>query len=144
MSDSAEQLHAPLNLAGDAIETGDDGAPYLVGIQCMDCAVRVFPPVEVCPDCMSENLARLRLTPRGTLYSWSLVHVAPKGWTVPYIAGYVDLPEQVRVFAHIVDADPERLAFDMDVTLCVRTLGEDENGAPVTSYAFQPAGQGED
>ena len=40
-------------------------------------------------------------TDSGSLYAWSVVHVAPKGWNVPYIAGYVDLPESVP-FAHIV------------------------------------------
>jgi uncharacterized OB-fold protein len=141
MSETAEALHEPLNLAGDAIGTDAAGAPVLFGIQCRDCAAKLFPPVEVCPECMSENIDRLALASRGTLYSWSVVHAAPKGWTVPYIAAYVDLPEGVRVFAHIVDADPADLAIDMAVTLCVRQLGIDENGAAVTSYAFAPVAE---
>ena len=143
MSETAEALHEPLNLAGDAIGTDAAGAPVLFGIECLDCAAKLFPPAEVCPECMSENIARLALSSRGTLYSWSLVHAAPRGWTVPYIAAYVDLPEGVRVFAHIVDADPAALAIDMAVTLCVRQLGLDDNGAAVTSYAFAPAAEGD-
>ena len=142
MTDAAEQVHEPHNLAGDALQIDDAGRPTLIGIQCGDCAAKVFPPTDVCPDCMSENVDRLALTPDGTLYSWSVVHAAPKGWTVPYIASYVDLPEGVRVFAHIVDADPAKLSMDMAVTLCVRELGVDETGAPVTSYAFAPASEG--
>ena len=142
MTDSAEQSHEPLNLAGDAIGTDAAGRPTLIGIVCGDCAAKMFPPGDVCPDCMSENVTRLPLSPIGTLYSWSVVHAAPKGWTVPYIAGYVDLPEGIRVFAHIVDADPAKLSMDMAVTLCVRELGVDETGASVTSYAFAPAIEG--
>lgn len=142
MSDGAQPIHETLNLAADAMEQGGDGQPVLVASRCQECGARIFPPVEVCPDCMAEDLARFRLAPHGTLYSWSVVHAAPAGWTTPYIAGYVDLPDGVRVFAHIVDADPARLEIDMAVTLCVRTLGADETGAPVASYAFAPAAGG--
>lgn len=143
MSELAAAPHETLNLAGDALGTDAAGAPVLFGAQCGDCAAKLFPPVEVCPECMSENMVRLALSSRGTLYSWSMVHAAPKGWTVPYIAAYVDLPDGVRVFAHIVDADPDRLQIDMAVTLCVRQLGVDEDGAAFTSYAYAPAAEGE-
>ena len=143
MSEIAEAPHAPLNLAGDAIGTDAAGAPVLFGSQCGDCAAKLFPPAEVCPECMSENMHRLALASRGTLYSWSLVHAAPKGWTAPYIAAYVDLPDGVRVFAHIVDADPDRLRIDMAVMLCVRQLGIGEDGAAFTSYAFAPVPEGD-
>jgi uncharacterized OB-fold protein len=139
MTDTVETV----NLAADALETGADGAPHLLGSRCADCQTLVFPPVELCPECMSENVARRRLSDRGTLYSWSVVHAAPRGWTVPYIAAYVDLPDGVRVFAHIVNADADRLAMDMTVKLCVAILGEDETGAPVESYAFTPADGGD-
>ncbi|MHA1107601.1 MAG: Zn-ribbon domain-containing OB-fold protein [Alphaproteobacteria bacterium] len=143
MTDAAEQVRETLNLAGDAIGTDDSGRPVLLGVACGDCTAKLFPPTDVCPDCMSENMARCALSTSGTLYSWSVVHAAPKGWNVPYVAGYVDLPEGVRVFAHIVDCDPAALAMDMAVTLCVRELGVDETGAAVTSYAFAPAFEGE-
>jgi benzoylsuccinyl-CoA thiolase BbsA subunit len=87
---------------------------------------------------MSEDLEPLALSREGRLYSWSTVYVAPKEWRVPYIAGYVDLPEGVRVFAHVV-GDGSRLAMDMKVRLTVAELGTDATGKPVTSYAFEPA-----
>ena len=86
---------------------------------------------------MSENVSDIDLSQTGSLYTWSVVHVAPKGWNVPYIVGYVDLPEGVRVFAHIVDAEADALEMDMTVGLTTATLGENENG-PVESYAFTP------
>lgn len=137
MAGTAEELEAHPLLAGDAVRIAADGSVCLVGTHCGDCGTHVFPPVPVCPECMSENLADTDLATEGTLYSWSVVHVAPKGWNVPYIAGYVDLPDNVRVFAHISGADPETLAMDMPVTLTTAVLG-DEDGAPVESYAFTP------
>lgn len=137
MAETAEELHTPIHLAGDAVRTGLDGTLRLYGSGCADCGTRLFPPVHVCPECMSENVAECELSAEGTLYSWSVVHVAPKQWKVPYIAGYVDLPEDVRVFAHIVGTAPEALEMDMPVRLTTAVLGE-ADGAPVDSYAFTP------
>lgn len=86
---------------------------------------------------MSESVADTELATEGTLYSWSVVHVAPKSWRVPYVAGYVDLPDGVRVFAHIVGAEPDTLTMDMPVRLTTAILGDDD-GVPVESYAFTP------
>ena len=135
----AEEAAEKIDLAGAAMAEDEDGTLHLIGTLCRDCDTRLFPPVEICPECLSENIAPLALSPQGTLYSWSVVHVAPKGWRLPYIAGYVDLPEGVRVFTHIVGTSPEALAFDMTVELCRAELGTGDDGRPVESYAFTPA-----
>ena len=136
------ELHEALNLAGDAVESDAAGNAVLIASECGDCEKRVFPPTDVCPECLSENLTRLPLSRRGTLYSWSVVHAAPRGWSLPFVAAYVDLPEGVRVFAHMVDVDPGALAMDMTVEVCLATLGTDETGAPVESYSFVPVEEG--
>ena len=81
---------------------------------------------------MSEHIGRRTLR-CGSLYTWSVVHVA-KGWKVPYIAGYVDLPEGVRIFAHIVEAGSDELNMDMKVSLTTSVLGENENGPVKTAH----------
>ena len=138
MAQTAAELHEHPYLAGDAVRTGSDGEPRLFGTGCKDCGAKCFPPVHVCPECMSENVEDVELSTRGTLYSWSVVHVAPKGWKVPYVAGYVDLPEKVRVFAHVVGADPKTLQMDMPVRLTTAELLVDASGNHVESYAFTP------
>ena len=125
-------------LAGDALRVGR-AAACLVGTICDDCGAKAFPPAEVCCECMSERMSELELSTRGNLYAFSVVHVAPAGWKVPYIAGYVDLPEGVRVFGHVVNADPERLRMDTPVALTTAVLGCDEAGLSIESYAFEPA-----
>ena len=138
MAETAEEMEDHPLLAGAALRVGADGAACLVGSRCGDCGTHVFPPVPVCPECMSENVADTDLATDGALYSWSVVHVAPKGWNVPYTAGHVDLADNVRVFAHIVGTDAESLSMDMPVTLTTAILG-DADGAPVESYAFTPS-----
>ncbi len=138
MAETAHDLEEHPFLAGEAVRRAADGTARLIGTVCGDCEARVFPPVHVCPACMSENVSEAELSTEGSLYSWSVVHVAPKNWYVPYVAGYVDLPEGVRVFTHVVDADPDALEMDMAVRLTTAVLGEAE-GEPVESYAFTPA-----
>lgn len=139
----SEELQEALNLAGDAVTRDADGTVRLVGSECNDCSEKVFPPTDVCPECMSENMSSLKLSEEGNLYSWSVVHAAPKGWSLPFVAAYVDLPEDVRVFSHIVDADPDSLKMDMPVKAQIATLGHDEMGAPFESYAFTPVQKGD-
>ena len=135
----AETVHAePPMIAGEAVRIGDDGRPTLIGSECADCATRVFPPVALCPECMGDGVAPLALARSGRLYSYTTVHVAPRGWTVPYIAGYVDLPEGVRVFTHVVGASEEQLAMEMEVELTTAALGTDGDGEAFSSYAFRP------
>lgn len=142
MNDTEESIAEALFLAGDAVETDRDGSARLVGGACGSCGAKIFPPVAVCPECMSEDMARIGLSTEGTLYSWSVVHVAPKGWKVPYIAAYVDLAEGVRVFSHIVGAEPGALRMDMTVKVCTARLGEEADGRPIESFAFTPVGGG--
>ena len=74
----------------------------------------------------------------GTLYSYSVVHQAPKGWIVPYALGYIDLADNVRVLAHI-DVAQEKIAIDMPLHLAVGVVGADSSGAPLSSYTFTTA-----
>ena len=83
----------------------------------------------------SEDIEKVQLAEEGTLYSYSIVHQAPKGWAVPYALGYVDLPDNVRVLAHL-DAPAEKIAINMPMRLAVGVVGTDASGAPLLSYTF--------
>ena len=137
MAEAAEHTEVHVLLAGESLRSEPDGSVRLVGGRCGDCGTTFFPSAHVCPECMSEDVAPTDLARDGTLYSWSVVHVAPPGWNVPYIAGYVDLADNVRVFSHITGVDPSALEMDMPVSLTSAVLGDD-NGVPVESYAFTP------
>jgi uncharacterized OB-fold protein len=138
MTEQADDLKQVLNIAGDALVEKPDGTNCLIAVECGDCSERVFPPVAVCPECMSENMTKIELSGIGKLYSWSVVRIAPANWKAPFIAGYVDFPEGVRVFAHMVDIDPDELSFDMPVSVCRSVLGVESNGTEIESYSFLP------
>jgi uncharacterized OB-fold protein len=82
--------------------TEEDGAVRLHGSRCGRCGGVAFPAHKACPSCGAESgQDAVLLSPTGTLYSFSEIHVAPKGFATPYVVGYVDLPESVRLFGQI-------------------------------------------
>ena len=122
-------------LCGHAVELGPDGRAVLVGGVCKDCGARAFPAPPVCAGCMGENIVPENLPRSGTLYAFSVVHIAPKKWKKPMRIGYVDLPDGVRVFTHLEGDD---LAIGDTVEVAIGTVGEDEVG-PVESFVFKRA-----
>ena len=110
----------------------------LIGQRCDDCGKALFPKTGICPSCRSVKLSDCELPQQGVLYSWSVVHVAPKPWVTPYVIGYVDLPNGVRVFSHI-GGDPGALRVDMPVRLEPAQIGVDAQGDPRPFFRFSPA-----
>jgi len=125
-------------LSTEHIAARGDGI-RLIGQQCKACGKTLFPRTGICPDCRSEDLQDVELPDEGVLYSWSVVHVAPKPWVTPYVIGYVDLPSNVRVFSHI-SGDSERLKVGMTVKLeAVPPVAPDAKAPP---FLFSPVRQG--
>ncbi|MGE0626964.1 MAG: Zn-ribbon domain-containing OB-fold protein [Hyphomicrobiaceae bacterium] len=125
-------------VAPELVENGPQG-PRLVAGKCGKCGALSFPKAAVCPECLSEEITAAHLASEGMLYSFAVVHQAPKGWTVPYALGYVDLPDGIRVLAHI-EGDAGALEIDSRVRLDVGRVGTDADGNPLMSYVFKPEG----
>lgn len=108
-------------------EPPQQSAVELVGSECPKCGKRAFPTRAFCERC--GNDAGMRETPlsrRGVLYSFTVVHIAPPVFPVPYAIGFVDLPGDVRVLAQI-DADP-RLRIGDEMELAATVGGEAADG----------------
>jgi uncharacterized OB-fold protein len=125
-------------LISDRLVELEGGTPHLIGGRCKDCGAISYPRADVCTKCLSDGVEAMRLSSHGTLYSYSVVHQAPKGWNVPYALGYVDLPEGVRVLAHL-DAKKSELVIDGRMTLSHGVVGSAADGTPLSTYTFVPA-----
>jgi uncharacterized OB-fold protein len=116
--------HQGRALAPNEITTIAGGEVRLLGARCNDCSMKVFPITDVCPGCLSSSSSALTLGGSGRLYSYTTVHVAPPGWETPYVVGYVDLPEGVRLFGKVKADGPHALSVDMPVGVRVVADGE--------------------
>lgn len=117
----------------------------LVGSKCGSCGTLDFPPRAVCPKCGRRSIgkmARTRLSGRGTVVSFSVIHDAPKDFDMmkPYVLAIVELEEGLRVTSQIIDAETEDVQIGMPVEAAFRKLGEEgEAGVIHYGYKFRPA-----
>jgi len=92
-----------------------DGAVLLRGSVSRSSGSRAFPARLVCHETGARDMEPMTFGPRGTLYSYSTVHVSSSRPT-PYTIGYVDFDNGVRVLAQVESAG-EMLACDQPVEL---------------------------
>ena len=65
-------------------------AAYLVGSRCSKCGYVTFPPRAACCACVSNgSMVNLPLGSRGTIDSFSVLHVGTADFPAPYILAYV-------------------------------------------------------
>lgn len=120
------------------IRRGPDGRPTLIGARCRRCGWVTFPRVAACPDCFApEAVEECPLSRRGILYSYAVAAVAPPGFLPPLVQGYVDLPEGIRLFAHLA-GDSGTLKLGMAVELDTAPIGRDARGGEIEGYVFRP------
>jgi uncharacterized OB-fold protein len=117
--------------------------PRFLGSKCNKCGEHYFPRRAICAraDCMSDSTSDVEMGPRGTLYSYTFVHLPLFGSTnLEHMDGYgvgqVDLTEGPRVQLPLAGKQGE---FHIDQTLQAElaTLRED-GGCDIVIVRFRP------
>ena len=84
-----------------------------------------------------------RLSNKGKLYTYSIVHRSFPGIDVPYISAIVDLEGGGTIKGNLinVEPDPANIEFDMPIDVVFDdALGrKDKDGNSYIAYFFQPA-----
>lgn len=117
--------------------------PYLEGQKC-GCGAIFLGERNNCASCGArDQLKPIRLSNKGKLYVYSIVHRSFPGIEVPYISAIVDLDGGGTVKGNLinVEPDPAKIQFDMPVDVVFDdALGrKDKDGNSYISYFFQPA-----
>ncbi len=142
MSAQAE-VNRPLPVV-NWLKLPEDGDPYLEGHKCGECGAVYLGTRENCSSCGARGkMTAMKLSTKGKLYSYSIVHRSYPGIEVPYISAIVDLEGGGTVKGNLinVDPDPDKIKFDMPVEVVFQdALGrKDRDGNSYISYFFQPA-----
>ena len=108
--------------------------------KCDKCGRLRFPPRPVCAHCQSMQATWVKLSGRGTVFSYSVIsHAVGKGFQadVPYINILVEPVEQkgVRIPSNLVGCKPE----DVKINMAVEAVFDDVT-PEVTLPKFKPAG----
>ncbi len=125
----------------DLLEIPEDGSPaYLKGWRCKECGQLNFPKLMLCPNCWGDEFEMVPLSRTGTLYSCTDIYIGQLGMKTPYIFGYIDLPEDLRVFAQL-EGDVETFKCNDAVELTTGSIAINSDGLPITSYKFKGVSQ---
>jgi uncharacterized protein len=125
-----------------------DAMPFWQGCQdgelliqlCAACGRHQFYPRNLCATCGSREVAFVRASGRGTVFSFTVCHrpLAPRfAARTPYVVALVDLAEGPRMMTNIIDCPESELRIGMAVEVTFGPLGDD-----VTVPLFAPAGAG--
>ncbi|MBL7203310.1 MAG: OB-fold domain-containing protein [Desulfobacteraceae bacterium] len=121
----------------DLFEVPEDGSPpYLKGYKCKKCGQLDFPKLSMCPGCWNEDFEMVPLSRKGKLYTSAEVFLGQPGMTYPMTMGYVDLPENIRVFAQL-EGKGEDFKCGDTVEVTEGAIRTNRDGLPITSYKFK-------
>jgi uncharacterized OB-fold protein len=142
MSEEAT-VEGPLPVV-DWLKGAGTNDPYLEGHRCGSCGAVFLGERSTCSKCGArDQMNAERLSTKGKLYSFSIVHRSFPGIEVPYISAIVDLEGGGTLKGNLIniEPDPEKLEFDMPVEVVFEdALGrKDKDGNSYISYFFQPA-----
>ena len=121
----------------DLFEIPEDGSPpFLKGYKCKKCGSLDFPKCVPCPKCWGLEFEMVPLSRRGNLYSVTDIFIGQLGMATPYILGYIDLPEDIRIFAQL-EGEIGSFKCDDEVELVAGHIKNNRDGLPITSYKFR-------
>jgi uncharacterized OB-fold protein len=95
---------------------------------CNACGRDTYYPRPFCPSCWSDDVTWKEASGRGTLYTYSIVHVndlPPFNERVPYVAAIVELEDGPKVMTNVEGVPFDELRIGMPLALAFRTISDD-------------------
>jgi uncharacterized OB-fold protein len=138
----AEAAKQPLPVV-EFLKLPEGGDPYLEGQKCKQCSAVYVGERSHCSKCGArDSMQPTRLSNRGSLYVFSIVHRSFPGVEVPYVSAVVDLEGGGTVKGNLINVEPspEKIKIGMPVEVVFKdALGrKDREGNSYVSYFFQP------
>jgi len=95
------------------------GERKLMAVKCRSCVNLFLPPRNVCPRCFSTNLEWTELDEKGTLLTYTVIHVPPSQFqsVAPYALGIVEFEDGVHLLGMIRGVKQEEIMVGMDLTV---------------------------
>jgi uncharacterized OB-fold protein len=86
---------------------------------------------------MGTDVKPIKLNRDGKLYTYTTVYMASEHFPPPYTVGWIELPEDVRIFSQIRGWQEHPLKIGMDMRMYIETLWQDED-REVIGFVFRP------
>lgn len=124
------------------IPDAPEGRPQLLGVECPSCHTRFAAKRVVCLECGHRGMDECRLSPFGTVHTFTIIHQTPKGSVMeaPYAIAQVHLDDGPIVATAIPGVDGVRVGLPVEMALY--DIKMDEEGQRVVAYVFRPRREG--
>jgi uncharacterized protein len=111
----------------------------LVRPVCLACGHSFFSPQIACPRCLTEDWDYVESSGIGQVYSFSVVHRAPRdGFDPPYVVADIDMQEGWHLMSNIIGCDPDDVAVGMAVRVAWLDL---EDGTVLPQFSPEEGGR---
>ena len=117
-----------------------DDPPVLVAQACDACGARFFDRRNACAHCGGRSFHDQELPRTGRLRSFTIVHRAAPGVTLPFVSATAVLDDGSAVKANLVDVDPDpdQIRPGAPVELSTWIHGTDDEGTEAVAFGFRP------
>ncbi len=105
--------------------------------KCQECGHYRYPPGETCPSCLSDKLEWVKVSGRGSVYTWTVFHQAYHPAykdDIPYAVVVVELEEGPRMITNLMNCRIEDIKMGMPVEVVFDDVTEE-----VSLPKFRPA-----
>ncbi len=121
----------------------DSGSPHLEGLKCSSCGAISLKPRLACASCGArDTLEPHRLSDKGTLHAFSIIHRAFPGIEVPFVSAIADLEGGGTIKTNLIgiEPDPDKIRLGMDVEVVYEIAPrKDGEGNEYLAYFLKPA-----
>ncbi len=102
--------------------------------QCNDCGQYTFIPRHLCSHCQSRDWQWVACSGKGTLYSYTIVHRAPRPqFTTPYVVVIIELEEGWHILSNLIDCEFDDINLGMAVIVDFKAYTDE-----ITLPLFKP------
>ncbi|MFA9566369.1 MAG: Zn-ribbon domain-containing OB-fold protein [Acidimicrobiales bacterium] len=117
-----------------------DDPPVLVAQACDACGARFFDRRNACAGCFGTEFHEAEIPTTGVLRTFTIVHRAAPGVTVPFVSATAVLDDGSAVKANLVDVDPDpdQIRPGAPVELSTWIHGTDDEGTEAVAFGFRP------
>ena len=112
----------------------------LMAGKCLKCGKIHLPPRPLCDKCFSQQFKWTKVTGKGKLLTFSVIHIAPQQFQAiaPYAVGIIQLENGLKLPGMISDATQKQLKIGMDLTIDFEACTTTETWPQWPRYCFKP------
>ncbi|MDF3820835.1 OB-fold domain-containing protein [Leptospira sp. 96542] len=79
----------------------------LLGTECSDCGFKTIEETKLCPSCGCDVLKEITVSPRGKIYSFTIVHVGfgHMADRAPYVLSIIETEDKIKLTTVLEDVN---------------------------------------